>query len=114
MPDPRYAAYAPAAPYFELVRGALGAFVDGEHFFDAVADDVIYEVLYDVPGWPRVIRGRADLMTGFRGYVDAIALRSADKLIVHRTDGGQVIVIEYEVHGTVLATVWSGVQKSAT
>jgi uncharacterized protein len=101
---PKYVAYEPAAPYFDLVRGALGDLVDGVHFFDIVADDVVYEVLYDVPGWPRVIKGRTDLMVAFRGYVDNIALQSADKLIVHKTDDGHVIVIEYEVHGTIRAT----------
>ena len=102
MPNPKYAAYEAANPYFDLVRGALGDLVDGEHFFDIVADDVVYEVLYNFPGWPRVIRGRADLMAQFRGYVDNIALQSADKLITHKTDDG--CVIEYEVHGTILAT----------
>src|SRR5580704_17822330 len=101
---PEYAAYAPAAPYFDLVRGALGALVDGVHFFDIVTDDVVYEVLYDVPGWPHVIKGRTGLMAAFKGYVDNIALQSADNLIVHKTDGGHVVVIEYEVHGTILAT----------
>ena len=104
MPNPKYAAYKPADPYFNLVRGALGDLVDGEHFFDILAGDVVYEVLYKVPGWPRAIRSRADLMVGFRGYVENIALQSADKLIVHRTDGDHVVVIEYEVHGAILAT----------
>jgi len=40
MSDLKYAAYEPAAPYFNLVRGALGDLVDGEHFFDVVTDDV--------------------------------------------------------------------------
>jgi uncharacterized protein len=104
MPNPKYAAYKPADPYFNLVRGALGDLVDGEHFFDILAGDVVYEVLYNVPSWPRAIRSRADLMVGFRGYVENIALQSADKLIVHRTDGDHVVVIEYEVHGVILAT----------
>jgi ketosteroid isomerase-like protein len=82
------------------VRWALS---DGKHFFDIITDDIIYEVLYDVPGWPRVIKGRADLMAAFRGYVDNIALRSANDLILHQTDDGRVAVIEYEVHGTVVA-----------
>jgi uncharacterized protein len=103
MPSPKYPAYEPARPYFELVRGALGDLVDGEHFFDIVTDDVIYEVLYDFPGWPRIVQGRADLMVQFRGYVDNIELQSADKLITHKADDGRV-VIEYEVHGTILAT----------
>jgi len=107
MTNPKYTAYKAykaAAPYFNLVRGALGDLVDGEHFFDIVAADVVYEVRYDFPGWPRIIRGRADLMAQFRGYVDNIKLRSADKLIVHTTDDGRVVVLEYEVHGTFLAT----------
>jgi ketosteroid isomerase-like protein len=103
MPASKYAAYKGAAPYFNMVRRALGDLVDGEHFFDTVTDDTIYEVLYDL-GWPRVIRGRTDLMNAFKGYVDIIKLQSADNLVIHTTDAGRVIVIEYEVHGTVLAT----------
>lgn len=104
MPEPKYAVFKHAAPYFDLVRGALGELVDGDHFFDTVNGDTIYEVLYDVGGWPRVIRGRADLMAAFKGYVDNVVLQSADQLVVHRADGGLVVVIEYEVHGTILAT----------
>ncbi len=104
MPNRKYAAYEAADPYFDLVRGALGDLVDGEHFFDIVADDVVYEVLYDFPGWPRIIQGRADLMAQFRDYVDNIELQSADKLTTHKVDDGRVVVIEYEVHGTVFAT----------
>jgi ketosteroid isomerase-like protein len=104
MPDPRYAAYEAADPYFDLVRRALGDLVDGEHFFDIVTDDVVFEVLYDFPGWPRIIHGRADLMAQFRGHVDNIELQSAEKLITHKGDDGRVIVIEYEVHGAILAT----------
>jgi ketosteroid isomerase-like protein len=100
----KYAAYAAANPYFDLVRRALGDLVDGEHFFDIVSDDVVYEALYDFPGWPRVINGRTDLMAEFIGYGDAIELQSADKLIVHKADDSRVVVIEYEVHGTILAT----------
>ena len=104
MPSLTYAAYEAVKPYFDLVRGALGDMVDGEHFFDIVTDDVVYEVLYDFPGWPRIIQGRADLMARFRGYCDNIELQTADKLIALKADSGRVVVIEYEVHGTILAT----------
>ncbi len=100
---PKYLDYQAAAPYFDLVRAALGDLVDGEHFFDIVATGVVYEVLYDL-GWPRVTRGRADLMAQFRDYVDNVELQSADQLIVHRTDDGRVVVIEYEVHGVIVAS----------
>ena len=104
MPSLTYAAYEAVKPYFDLVRGALGDMVDGEHFFDIVTDDVVYEVLYDFPGWPRIIQGRADLMARFRGYCDNIELQTADKLIALKADSGRVVVIEYEVHGTIVAT----------
>lgn len=98
-----YSAYAGAEPYFEMVRMALGALVEGEHFFDVIADDIVYEVRYDL-GWPRVVRGRAALMDQFRGYVGSIRLRSVDQLIVTKADNGRVVIIEYDIHGTILAT----------
>lgn len=104
MPNSEYTAYAPVDPCFDLVRWALGDIVDGAHFFDVVTDDVVYEVLYDFPGWPRVIQGWTALMAQFRRYADNIVLQSADKLIVHKTDQGRVVAIEYEVHGTIVAT----------
>jgi ketosteroid isomerase-like protein len=96
--------YKPVKPYCDLVRSALGDSVDGEHFFDCVSDDIVYEVLYDFPGWPRIIKGRADLMESFRGYGTHVELHSADHLIKHATGTGEVIVIEYEVHGRILTT----------
>src|ERR1700745_517105 len=104
MPSSEYAGYEAARPYYELVRRALGELVEGEHFFDIVADDVVYEVLYDFPGWPRIVQGRADLMARFKGYGDNIKLQSADKLIAHVPTNGRGVVIEYEVHGTILDT----------
>jgi uncharacterized protein len=42
-------------------------------------------------------------MAQFSGCCDNVELQSADKLIVHRTDDGHAVVIEYEVHGTIVA-----------
>ena len=104
MENRKYAAFERARPYFELVRGALGDLVEGDHFFDAVAHNIVYEVRYEVAGWPRVINGRADLMEKFKGYCELIELRSADRLIVHTADEARVVVMEYEVHGSILAS----------
>jgi ketosteroid isomerase-like protein len=43
-------------------------------------------------------------MAQFAGYADNIELQAADKLITHKTDDSRVVVIEYEVHGTIIAT----------
>src|SRR5262249_5323319 len=81
-----------------------GDLVDGDHFFDVVDEHTVYEVLYDLGGWPRITRGRAALLGQFRRYVEAVELHAADHLVVHKADDGRVVVVEYEVHGTILAT----------
>jgi uncharacterized protein len=104
MSSSQYAEFNAAKPYFELVRAALGDRVEGAHFFDIVAADVIYEVRYEFPGWPRLIHGRADLMARFRGYVEHISLQSTGNLVCHSADDGRTVIIEYEVQGTIRAT----------
>ncbi len=104
MTTPPYSEFKPVKPYFDLVRGALGDLVDGGHFFDCTDDKIMYEVLYEFPGWPRMIAGKAELMESFRGYGNHIVIHAADHLTRHLADDGHVIVIEYEVHGTILST----------
>lgn len=104
MSSHKLSSFTAVKPYFDLVRGALADLVDGEHFFDCAADEIIYEVLYEFPGWPRVIKGKSDLMESFRGYGRHIVIHSADKLTKHVADDGRVVIIEYEVHGTILSS----------
>jgi ketosteroid isomerase-like protein len=51
-----------------------------------------------------MIRGRANLMASLSGYGKTIKLHSGDALVVHRSDDGRVVILEYEVHGEVLLT----------
>jgi ketosteroid isomerase-like protein len=44
------------------------------------------------------------LMESFRDYDKHIVIHAADHLTKHVTDDGKVIVIEYEVQGTILLT----------
>jgi ketosteroid isomerase-like protein len=104
MPKAKYAAFAALNPFFEVVQKGLRGFVDGQHYFDTVAEHAVFEFLYEFPGWHRTIRGRANLMAQFAGYGDNIRLHAADKLVVHHVETGGLIILEYEVHGTVLAT----------
>jgi len=46
----------------------LSKFVDGEHYFDTLADGVLFEFRYEFPGWPRVTRGRDNLIALYSGY----------------------------------------------
>jgi len=99
-----YASFFALDPFFNVVMEGLSEFVDGEHYFDTLADDVLFEFLYEFPGWAREIRGRDNLIALYLGYGNNIRLQRADSLIVHPSRDGRVVTLEYEVHGTALAT----------
>ena len=76
--------------------------VDGEHFWDAVAKDAVFEFLYNIPGFTNRIEGRKAYMDWFGGYTNV--LHSADNLRVHRSTNPNITILEYEVHGRVPST----------
>lgn len=91
-----------AKPFYRIVREGLGDAVDGEHFWDTVADDAVFEFRYRFANFATRIEGRAAYMDWFGGY--EIDLRSADQLRVYRDRERGVVTLEYEVHGMVPAT----------
>ena len=103
MPKSDYTAFDALDPFFDLVKEGLTKFVDGEHYFDTLADDMLFEFLYEFPGWPRAIRGRDNLIALYSGYGRNIRLPRGDGLTVHPADDGRVVTLEYEMHGTALA-----------
>ena len=104
MPMPKYAAFEALDPFFRVVEQGLSGFVDGEHYFDAIANDALFEFRYNFPGWPKTVRGRANLMALYSGYGKTIRLDRGDALVVHPSKDGHVVTLEYEVHGKILAT----------
>ena len=100
----KYAGYQALDPFFEIILEGLSELVDGEHFFDTFAEDAHFESLYDFPGWPMMIRGRTGLMDALSGYGQNIKLESSDGLVVHRTQDRRVVILEYAVHGKIVAT----------
>jgi uncharacterized protein len=104
MPKAEYAVFEALDPFFAIIQRGLSGLVDGEHYFDTIADDAIFESRYHFPGWPRAIRGRANLMAGFSGYGKTIRLHAGDSLVVHRAQDSRVVILEYEVHGKIVST----------
>ena len=88
-----------AEPFFSLILEGLKGEVDGAHFWEAVADDAVFEFRYNIPGFTNRIEGRKAYMEWFAGY--SIVLHSADNLVVHPATQPGVFILEYEVHGTV-------------
>jgi ketosteroid isomerase-like protein len=100
----RYAAFVALDPFFDIVMQGLVGAVDGDHYFDAIADDAVFEYRYVFPGFPSKVEGRDALMALYSHYGDSTVLHAGDALIVHRSQDPRVLIIEYEVHGKKIAT----------
>jgi hypothetical protein len=58
MRDPAYAAFSALDPFFDIVGKGLKGLVDGDHYFDTIAPDAVFEFRYRFPGWPTKLVGR--------------------------------------------------------
>ncbi|MDL2215013.1 hypothetical protein LJC00_02345 [Dysgonomonas sp. OttesenSCG-928-M03] len=85
-----------AEPFFRIVMEGLKGYVDGEHFWDVVAENAVFEFMYHVPGFTSKIVGRDAYMEWFGGY--SVVLQSADGLIVIKAADPKEVVLEYAVH----------------
>ena len=61
MPKSDYTNFRALDPFFAIVMEGLSKFVDGEHYFDVLDDNVLFEFRYHFPGYPKVVRGRTNL-----------------------------------------------------
>ena len=104
MTHSKYAAFAALDPFFDIVMQGLAGAVDGDHYFDAVADDAVFEFRYVFPGFPTRVEGREALMALYSGYGDGTVLHSGDALVAHRSQDPRVLILEYEVHGRKIRT----------
>src|ERR1700683_5037058 len=104
MTKTQYSIFEALDPFFGVVMEGMRGLVDGEHYFDALAEDALFESRYHFPGWPVTIRGRANLMASLSGYGKTIKLHSGDALVVHRSEDSRVVIVEYEVHGHILSS----------
>ncbi len=104
MTKAQYEVFEALNPFFEVVMEGLGELVDGDHYFDTISEDAVFEFRYHFPGWPLTIRGRDNLMASFSGYGKTIKLHSGDALVVHRSQDSRVVILEYEVHGKILSS----------
>jgi uncharacterized protein len=104
MSNGDYSAFHALDPFFRVVMEGLSKYTDGGHYFDTLADDVLFEFRYRMAGWPEVVQGRAELMSLYARYGDSIRLERGDGLAVHPSADGRVVTLEYEVHGKILKT----------
>ncbi len=91
-------------PFFHIIREGLEGFADGEDYFDMLADDVVFEYVISVPGYPKRVKGRQKIIDLYSDYDSYMNVTSADNLRVYRDLEASVVILEYQVHGTSVQT----------
>jgi uncharacterized protein len=91
-------------PFFRIIEQALAGLVDGEHFFDLLAEDVVFDYIITVPGYPRHVVGRAAVAELYRPYGETFELDRCFDLAVHRDRETGVVVLEYASEGRAVPT----------
>jgi uncharacterized protein len=91
-------------PFFHVIREGLEGLAHGEDYFDLLADDVVFEFVVSVPGYPQRVEGRQNIIDLYSDYDSFMTVRSADNLRVYRDVAASIVVLEYEVHGESVQT----------
>jgi len=91
-------------PFFRVIRQGLEGLAYGEDYFDLLADDVVFEYVISVPGYPTRVEGRQNIIDLYSNYNDYMTVHTADNLRAYRDPEASVVVLEYEVHGESVQT----------
>jgi hypothetical protein len=101
-------------PFFRVIREGLAGLADGEDYFDLLANDVVFEYIISVPGYPRLVEGRQNVIDLYRSYDDYMTVHAANNLRIYRDPEASVVVLEYEVHGTSVQPGWADPDHRST
>jgi ketosteroid isomerase-like protein len=91
-------------PFFNIIKQGVGGLVDGDHYFDMLTDDVVFEYVITVPGYPRRVAGRDAVAELYRPHGTTFGLRRCHDLRVHHDQKTGVVVLEYASEGHVVPT----------
>src|SRR5882762_7473459 len=91
-------------PFFRIIEKGLAGIADGEHFFDLLAEKVIFDYIITTPGYPRHVEGRKAVAELYRPYGTMIILDRCFDLAVHHDAAKGVVVLEYASEGYVVGT----------
>ena len=96
--------FAALDPFFRIIQEGLAGFVEADHFFDLLADDVVTEYVVTVPGYPPRVEGRQALTELYRPYGTAMTLERCFDLAVYHDAAKSVVVLEYASEGHAVKT----------
>lgn len=88
---------------------ALAGIVEGADFFDMQAEEVVFDYVITVPGYPRRVVGRDAVAELYRPYGSRLMLDRCFDLAVHHDTEQEVIVLEYASEGRSLSLPARGI-----
>jgi uncharacterized protein len=91
-------------PFFRIIQQGLDGLADGGHFFDLLADDVVFDYIITTPNYARHVVGRAAVAELYRPYGETFVLDRCFDLAVHRDRETGVVVLEYSSEGRAVQT----------
>jgi uncharacterized protein len=91
-------------PFFRIIERGLDGLADGTDFFDLLAEDVVFDYVITIPGYPRHAVGRAAVAELYRLYGEMFVLDRCFDLAVHRDRETGVVVLEYASEGRAVRT----------
>jgi ketosteroid isomerase-like protein len=96
----------PREVFARMQRQWVGAAEDAHLMDDLLADDAVVETPFAPPGRPRRFEGRSEFLTFARAGRASLPVRfeQCREIAIHETTDPEVIVIEYELAGTVTTT----------
>jgi len=103
-PIANMADFAALDPFFRIIEEGLDGLAGPGHFFDLLAEDVVFEYVITVPGYPRRIEGRAAVADLYRPYGTALVLDRCFDLAAYHDPAQSTVVLEYASAGKVVAT----------
>jgi len=96
--------FAALDPFFRIIEQGLDGLAGPGHFFDLLAENVVFEYVITVPGYPRRVEGRAAVAELYRPYGQVLVLDRCYDLAVHHDPVQGTVVLEYASEGKVVAT----------
>lgn len=88
-------------PFFRIIEKGLDGIADGGHFFDLLAEEVIFDYIITTLGYSRRVEGRKAVAELYRPYGTMIVLDRCHDLAVHHDIKTGVVVLEYASEGRV-------------
>ena len=91
-------------PFFRIIEEGVAGLADGEHFFDLLAEDVVFEYVITVPGYPRRVEGRRPWPSCTAPMAPTFSLDRCYDLAIHYDQATNVVVLEYASQGRAIST----------